>query len=326
VITAYDAPALNSYTFFDHQLLYSDNGSYSDTIVRGYKVELGIFGDRTFADGLSGTGLAVETLGGFALTGGEVTGFFNESAAFGRGFTGHWSVTANGISIAATTFWNLASTGQWRAIWDLAAAGDDGMTGSDVAAYQDFIEGGAGNDMIFAQAGDDNLWGGAGSDGLWGGVGGDYLSGGDGNDALVANGWQVGVTSTLWDGLHGDDGDDYLFTGGYGHGYLNGGAGSDRMWGGPDSDWLTGGAGIDYLAGGLGADVFEFTAAAAASGEYDFILDFQDGVDWVNLPVGTSWYVADSLYGAIIGSLSSSFYVIVKYATAAMVSDQIYYA
>jgi Ca2+-binding RTX toxin-like protein len=326
VMTSYDALALSSSSFFDHQLLYASNGSYSDTLVRGAKVELGIFGDRTFTDELTGTGFTVETLGDFALTGGEVTGYFEESTAFGRGFFGRWSVTASGFSIAAATFWDLASTGQWQALWDLAAAGNDGMTGSNVAAYADFIEGGAGNDMIFAQAGNDNLWGEEGADGLWGGAGSDYLNGGDDSDALVGNEWVSGVVSDLWDGLHGDAGDDYLFTGGYGHALLDGGAGSDRMWGGPDSDFLTGGAGIDYLAGGGGRDIFEVTAADNLAGEYDFIRDFQDRLDFIKLPAGVAWYVANSNYGAIISAPGTGFYLIVQYATAALVSDQIYYA
>jgi Ca2+-binding RTX toxin-like protein len=261
---------------------------------------------------LVGSGLSVQT-GPFAITAGTITGFQYNEGYMRAGL----SREAAGISVDGATFWNLASTGQWHAIWVLATANNDTMTGSNVATNPDFIEGGGANDIIYGRAGDDSIWGNAGRD---------FLYGGDGNDIVVCNDWQTPSDTNLWAEGHGDAGDDYIFTGNYGHGYLNGGAGSDRIWGGPDSDFLTGGAGIDYLAGGAGGDVFEFAAATALSGEYDFIVDFQDGVDSIKLQAGTSWYVADSAYGAIIGSLSSSFYVIVQYATAAMVSDQIYYA
>ena len=317
----YDAPAINSFSFFAHSFLYAlDTGTYSDTLVRG-QVESGssLSFDRDWVE-LTGTELTVQTSDGFALTGGFVTGYHNSSYEIhgylitlidSRDF-----ITA-GFSIPSTVFWNLASSNQWHDIWLLATAGNDTMTGSDVEWRADLIEGGAGNDTIFAQAGGDALWGNGGSD---------YLSGGDGDDWVIANDWETGCASDLWDEAHGDAGNDYMFTGDYGHGYLVGGDGTDRIWGGSDVDFINGGAGIDYLAGGGALDVFEETAADVVAGEYDFILDFQDGVDFIKLPVGAAWAIADSAYGAVVSAPGTGFYLIVQYATAAMVSDQIYYA
>jgi Ca2+-binding RTX toxin-like protein len=315
------SPGLNAYSFFEHPLRYSHNGlfggliyvsAYSPTLIEG--AARAPLSAVTGFDGLTGTGLTVQTTGDFALTGGTVTGFGTGTDT--SGFPSNAFETATGFSIAAVTFWSLASTGQWHALWLLASAGDDTMTGSNVAASPDFIEGGAGSDLIYARAGDDSVWGNAGRD---------VLFGGDGKDTIVCNDWAAGAVSAFWSEGHGDAGDDLVFTGGYGSGFLEGGAGGDRLWGGPQSDFLSGGTGIDYMTGGLGLDVFEVTAAGAAAGEYDFILDFQDGVDFIKLPVGPVWSAADSAYGAILSAPGSSFYVIVTGATVAMISDQIYY-
>lgn len=311
------APALNSYSFFDHQLLYANGGSHSEALVRGERHDLGIFGDRWFVEQLTGTGLTVQLSGNFALTGGTVTGFHEENNSAGRGFVGLSSWTATGFSIDATTFWSLASAGQWHELWMLAAAGDDAISGSNFATASDFIEGGAGNDVITAQAGDDALWGNAGQDSLFGG---------DGSDILVGNDWGAPTAIDLWSAAEGGEGSDHIYTGGYGNGFLDGGAGGDWLWGGPDTDFLTGGAGVDDLAGGGGLDVFEVSAAGRVTGEFDIIRDFEDGTDFIKLPPGAAWNIADGPYGAIISDPLTGFYLIVQYATAATVSDQIYYA
>jgi Ca2+-binding RTX toxin-like protein len=320
-----NSPGLNAYFFFEHSFIYSQNGvfgsleytsTYSPTLINGFAQPSPNPGLSTnYQDRLSGTGLTAHTAGTFALTGGTVSGF--ETGYSSSGFLLSAHETASGFSIAATTFWNLASTGQWHALWQLATVGDDTMTGSNVAANADFIEGGAGSDTINARAGDDNVWGNAGRD---------FLFGGDGNDVVVCNDWQTPANADLWSEGHGDAGNDYIFTGGYGHGFLDGGTGEDRMWGGPQADFLNGGEGIDYMAGGAGGDVFEVSAAGNIAGQYDFILDFQDGVDFIKLQAGAAWTVTDSAYGAIISAPVTGFYIIVQYATAATVSDQIYYA
>jgi Ca2+-binding RTX toxin-like protein len=317
-------PAMNSYNFFYHPLRYtwsglvaSDNANYTPTYtstsIDGTGLQVGGF-PYSYRDTLTGSGLTVSTAGGFSITGGTITGFETREGG-GISFTYSENWTATGFSMSAVTFWNLTTTQQWHALWVLATAGDDTMTGSNVAANPDFIEGGAGSDTIYGRAGDDQLWGNNGRD---------FIYGGDGNDVVVCNDWAAGGASTLWSEAYGDAGDDYLFTGGYGSGYLVGGAGTDRMWGGPQSDFLNGGAGIDYMAGGLGRDVFEITSTGA--GEYDFILDFQDGVDFIKLPVGAAWAMANSANGVWLQSPTSTFGILVSYATVATIADQIYYA
>jgi Ca2+-binding RTX toxin-like protein len=318
------APGMNAYLFFAHSFIYTRNGqggpyfytsTYTPTAITGSETYTGAGFPRSATVELTGANLAVQTAP-FAITGGTVYGF---SDSFALGYPGAGvseRTSSNGFSISGEAFWSLASTSQWYSLWLLASAGDDTMTGSNVATNTDFIEGGAGNDIAYALGGDDNVWGNGGQDSLFGG---------DGNDVVVGNDWDTPGNTALWSSALGEAGDDRLYTGGYGHGALYGGEGSDWLWGGPDSDFLNGGPGIDYLAGGAGNDVFEIADAAMLAGEHDFIRDFQDGSDWIKLPAGTTWYVADSAYGAIISTPGTWLYLIVQYATAAMVSDQIYY-
>lgn len=65
---------------------------------------------------------------------------------------------------------------------------------------------------------------------------------------------------------------------------LTGGAGADSLQGGGGWDVLTGGAGGDTLMGGRGNDTFRYLAAGdSAPDAYDFIADFQTGVDVLDL-------------------------------------------
>ena len=138
-------------------------------------------------------------------------------------------------------------------------AGDDVLTGF---AEGDVINGGAGDDQLFGVAGADLLTGGAGDDRLYGGNGDDALAGGAGADVLL---------------------------GGEGFDILSGGAGRDRLKGQIGADLLDGGAGDDKLIGGGGADTFLFLggplddASAAAGRERDVIIDFQTGLDLIDL-------------------------------------------
>ena len=138
-------------------------------------------------------------------------------------------------------------------------AGDDVLTGF---AEGDVINGGAGDDQLFGVAGADLLTGGAGDDRLYGGKGDDALAGGAGADVLL---------------------------GGEGFDILSGGAGRDRLKGQIGADLLDGGAGDDKLIGGGGADTFLFLggplddASAAAGRERDVIIDFQTGLDLIDL-------------------------------------------
>ena len=79
-------------------------------------------------------------------------------------------------------------------------------------------------------------------------------------------------------------------SGASGNDVLTGGSGADRIEGGAGDDILLDGAGSDTLIGGPGADTFIFTADGAA----DAILDFQPGIDRIDLTgLGLQWDVSD---------------------------------
>ncbi len=86
-------------------------------------------------------------------------------------------------------------------------------------------------------------------------------------DPDLLGGTFVGTTGK--DVITGTGFDDYLFGGRRGD-LIDGGAGDDR---------IDGGGGKDYLTGGDGADTFVFVA----DGRKDFIMDFQDGMDLIDL-------------------------------------------
>jgi Ca2+-binding RTX toxin-like protein len=77
------------------------------------------------------------------------------------------------------------------------------------------------------------------------------------------------VGTTAKDVITGTAMDDHLFGGRRGD-TIDGGAGDDR---------IDGGGGKDFLTGGDGADTFVFVA----DGRKDFIMDFQDGMDLIDL-------------------------------------------
>ena len=77
------------------------------------------------------------------------------------------------------------------------------------------------------------------------------------------------VGTTGKDVISGTAFDDYLFGGRRGD-TIDGGAGDDR---------IDGGGGKDYLTGAAGADTFVFVA----DGRNDFIMDFEDGTDRIDL-------------------------------------------
>ena len=112
--------------------------------------------------------------------------------------------------------------------------------------HDDYFETGAGFDKIYAARGADTIKTGAGKDTLWGAEGNDKLFGGGGND------------------------------------FLWGGKGRDKLWGGNGADALNGGAGNDRLRGGNGKDDFRFTGNFGD----DVVLDFQDGLDKIDMEFG----------------------------------------
>ncbi|WP_238367684.1 calcium-binding protein [Mesobacterium pallidum] len=146
-------------------------------------------------------------------------------------------------------------------------AGDDRVRGG---SGDDVVHGGDGNDLVRGDWGNDMVYGDAGHDTVRGNHGADTVSGGDGDDLV-----------------RGDEGDDLVMgdagndrvRGGDGNDTVLGGDGDDRVDGQLGDDTLDGGAGEDRYDGGLGADVFVFSA----DGVTDRIVDFEDGIDVIDL-------------------------------------------
>lgn len=103
----------------------------------------------------------------------------------------------------------------------------------------DWMWGGAGNEVFVGDEGNDILFGGGGDDILLGGVGTDILFGCDGNDILI-----------------GGQGTDLLF-GGNGNDALFGEQGNDILFGGLGDDLLSGGEGNDILLDQQGRNTFD---------------------------------------------------------------------
>jgi Ca2+-binding RTX toxin-like protein len=173
----------------------------------------------------------------------------------------------------------------------LGQGGLDTLIGGETA---DRLEGGDGADRLIGRGGDDVLSGDAGADLILAGLGSDEVHGGAANDTINGGGGDdtlVGGTEN--DALVGQDGSDLLM-GDEGHDTLDGGEGNDTLEGGEGNDVLRGRAGEDELAGGLGrdfltggadADVFVFRTVnhAGIGASRDQILDFEQGVDLINV-------------------------------------------
>ena len=312
----------NAYTLFSHETLYTNVFTPPSPPGYGYAVWSDTIISRS--SGAFSFGRGVELLGAgmvvtaptdstpFNLTGGSLTGF----STFASGGGSFVKISANNIFISAALFWTLTKAQAWHDIYMVAAAGDDVITGTE---EDDFIEGWSGSDFITGAAGNDRIWGNTGSD---------FLYGGADNDILVGNDWAPGGFSMLWDQCWGGAGDDFLYTGGYGSGHLDGEAGVDRLWGGGQSDVLEGGTGADFMAGGGGLDVFKVKTIDMVAGEIDMLLDFQDGLDFIQLAPGTSYSLDDSAYGAFLSVpvYGGSWAMLIPYNTAAQVADQIFFA
>lgn len=156
-------------------------------------------------------------------------------------------------------------------------SGDDKIVGAD---GNDTLTGDGGSDTIIGLGGQDDIDGGVGNDFLYGGRDNDIVHGGDGDDVVRGN--------RNDDELHGGDGTDRLYGGGN-NDILDGGADRDFLVGENGNDRLDGGEGNDNLTGGAGADVFEF----ATGGGFDRILDFEDGIDTIDVSGTTANSLGD---------------------------------
>jgi Ca2+-binding RTX toxin-like protein len=133
--------------------------------------------------------------------------------------------------------------------------------------------GGAGDDTILGEEGDDVAYGGSGHDSISGEAGNDRLYGDSGNDRIS--------------GLEGQD----VLSGGTGNDTLFGGDDHDVLMGDEGNDKLDGGDGADVLMGGAGADTFEFSyTSAPLTGYADIIVDFETGVDVIEIPDGPNGF------------------------------------
>lgn len=140
--------------------------------------------------------------------------------------------------------------------------GNDDVSGS---AFNDVLAGFAGDDRVFGNDGNDQLYGWSGNDFLDGGIGFDTLNGGAGDDELLG-------------GLRGD-----VLFGGEGRDLLRGGNGHDALYGGVGNDTLVGALGTDTLTGGEGNDAFKFSALLDGAINIDTVMDYQTGVDQIQL-------------------------------------------
>ena len=199
----------------------------------------------------------------------------------------------------------------------------------------DPLAGGNGSDGLAGQDGDDTLNGGNDRDYLIGGPGADGLSGGDGYDIISYENSSTAVTVRL-DFNIGSGGDatgdlirdDVEAVVGSGLGdTLVGDGGSNALNGLQGNDILLGLGGPDVLIGGEGADGFAFYAADGATGVWDVITDFQDGIDIIAL---LGWNqptlaIVQSGADAIITATDSGYStgVIVTNTTVAQLADQV---
>ena len=161
-------------------------------------------------------------------------------------------------------------------------AGNDTVLGGDGS---DVIGGGMGDDMLYGEVGNDVVNGGSGNDVMSGGSGNDTMGAGDGNDVVIGDAGNDALGGGAGnDTLYGNDGNDAIgggtgddvVIGDAGNDFLAGGAGDDLLSGGVGNDTLNGGTGDDVLEGGAGGDLFVFNITA---GDYDQVVDFEDGVD-----------------------------------------------
>jgi Ca2+-binding RTX toxin-like protein len=151
-----------------------------------------------------------------------------------------------------------------------------------------------GDDFVQGSNGDDSLFGNLGNDTILGLDGSDQIFGEEDNDSLSGN---QGV-----DFINGNAGDDAILGGKDGD-VLRGGQGNDVLFGQMGDDFLLAGdRGIDILIGGEGADRFAVEVLGPGD-NYDYIADFELGVDQLALLGGLqfgSLVITDGPAGAVI--------------------------
>lgn len=191
-----------------------------------------------------------------------------------------------------------------------AFGGEDDFFFGSLAAVDDTVRGGGGNDSLDGGNGNDRLDGGSGDDTMIGGIGDDTFIVGAGSDVVVeladegvdkviahrnytlgANLENMSLAGTARNGV-GNALGNVISGNGYanklqglgGNDLLTGANGRDTIVGGSGADTIVGGAGVDLLSGGQGKDVFVFTARGHSSWTAsDRIMDFKHGTDDIDL-------------------------------------------
>jgi Ca2+-binding RTX toxin-like protein len=275
------------------------------------------FGSAAQMDGGDGWDMAVYNVGSAGVNVNLLTGIGSGGSAQGD--------TYAGIEAISSTAYNDTLTGTNGTNYFWSGSGDDQLFG--MGGF-DNLDGAAGNDSIFGGEGDDLLNGGDGSDTIHADAGKDTVFGGNGNDYVIGTGGSLTAD--------GGAGNDQLY-GGMSADQLSGGIGDDFLWGSHGNDTLYGGAGVDVVAGALGADVMYGGAGTdyfamnydIAYNAYDSIVDFTDGVDWLQLPEYARGLatVTNASFGCVvsIALADSSYNLYIAGVNAAQIADQIYY-
>jgi Ca2+-binding RTX toxin-like protein len=99
--------------------------------------------------------------------------------------------------------------------------------------------------------------------------------------ALGGNDTVIGSTDSEL--ILGNEGQDSI-SGGEGNDSLFGGKGNDQLFGDAGDDFLLGDRDNDTLTGGLGSDTF----ALSTGGGLDIITDFENTIDYIQVPVGVN--------------------------------------
>jgi len=194
--------------------------------------------------------------------------------------------------------WDLASgTGTYsmsaKVVTSLNLTGDANGNLLTGAGYDDILSGLAGNDVLIGNAGSDILDGGIGMDYMEGGLGNDIYTVDNTLDMVVETSSAGGTDWVKASVSHalGTNTENLTLTGtaainGTGNALANvieGNAAANVLNGGDGNDILMGGGGNDTLVGGSGSDSFVFKVAPNASSNLETVIDFQSGLDKIQL-------------------------------------------
>jgi Ca2+-binding RTX toxin-like protein len=174
---------------------------------------------------------------------------------------------ANYLFTGGAPVWTGSDTSTARGINRIDFTGSAFNDRVDGAAGDDFLRGGAGIDTLFGYNGDDTLEGGDGLDDLYGydgndtirgGLTGDIMRGGNGNDRIETG----GGGNDLAIGEAGDDtligsADGERFVGGANNDRIEAFGGNDQLEGDDGNDTLLAGDGDDQLFPGLGVETMD---------------------------------------------------------------------